>query len=298
MTKKAPAVLLALALLCAAVPLAAAAGHADGWLLYSVAETAESFTATVVAPSKYMRMGDHPQIEAVYSADRTQNRVYAAEAGQITYYYGGKAETHRTLTVTCAVPDGSVPGYDLLLAVLPASLLDGAGNGNPRVFFDDGTEYYSAGGYAEIDVYSALLRRDYDKTDDTVAVGDTLKVDHSGLYPAEVFVNGAPVFAFCAGDIQRYTLGVTETGTLDVAVRQGDRIITERTLTVITSGEMYERNLRDGLITSDDIPGTHDLIDVGVPAGSPFILIAKIAAFFNALRIFFERLFSFTRITS
>ena len=59
---------------------------------------------------------------------------------------------------------------------------------------------------------------------------------------------------------------------------------------------MYERNLRDGLITGDDIPGTDDLVDSGLPSGSAFIPLAKIAAFFVLLREFFRRLFSFTRV--
>ena len=101
---------------------------------------------------------------------------------------------------------------------------------------------------------------------------------------------------FPAGEAQRYTYDVTKTGSLAVAVRQNGGTLAERSLTVINSREMYERNLRDGLVTGEDIPSTGDLVDVGVPAGSPFIPIAKLIAFLNGIRIFFERLFSFTRI--
>ena len=298
MIKKALAVFLAAMLLFGAVPLAFAGTYDDLWILYCEDTHARTFTATVVAPAKYTRFSDAPQIEAVNTADPAGNRVYEAQTAEILFYFDGKTETRRTLTVTCDVPDGRVPGYDLMVAVLPGSVLDAAGNGNARVYFDDGTGYLPPGGYADIDVTSGLLRRDYSREDETVAVGDTLRVEYSGLYPVEIRLNGEKAAEFPGGEMQRFTYDITETGPLQVAVVQNGREIETRSLTVITSQEMYERNLRDGLITNEDIPTTGDLVDVGVPLGSPFIPLAKIVAFFVALRDFFQRLFSFSRITN
>lgn len=99
------------------------------------------------------------------------------------------------------------------------------------------------------------------------------------------------------GELQRYTKVISATGNLTITVRQNGREISSRTAEVITSEEMYRRNLRDGLITGEDIPGTDDLIESGLPEGSVFIPLAKIIAFFIAVRDFFYRMFSFGRIS-
>ncbi len=297
MMKKCMAVFLAVILLIAAAPLICARPADDGWLIYYEDFREGSFNAVIVAPVKYARFSSSPRIEAIDTADRTNDAVLTPSTGQTDFCFNGKTQTHLTLTVRCAISDGSFPGYSLKLAVLPGSLLDDAGNGNPRVYFDDDTDYLEAAGYQEINVYSSLLRRDYDREDGTVAVGDTLRVDYSGLYPIEIYVNGEKEASFPGGEMQRFTREITGTGGLDVVIRQNGGDVRARSLTVITSKEMYERNLRDGLITGDDIPGTDDLTDVGIPEGSIFIPLAKIIAFFVALKDFFQRLFSFTRVS-
>ena len=297
MTKKILAVLLAVILLVGAAPLASAGDYDDLWLIYCTTAAENTFDAIIVAPAKYTRLSDDPRIETVYLDGHADNIVSTPAAEQIQFYFDGSIETRWALTVTCPIPDGCVPSYCIKLAVLPGSVLDDAGNANPRVYFDNGVNYLSDRGYAEIDVYSDLLRRDYSRDDGTVAVGDTLRVDYSGLYPVEIFLNGEKAASLPRGEMQRYTCTVAATGPLEVVVRQGGEVMETRSMTVITSKEMYERNLRDGLITGEDIPSTEDLVDVGVPQGSPFIAIAKLIAFFVSLRDFLDRLFSFTRIT-
>ena len=297
MIKKTLAALLALVLLAGALPAAFAQSYDDMWLLYCADADQRHFTAVFVAPAKYTRLSGEPRVQTVYTGAQPETRVLTPEAEQILFYFDGKTETRWTLTVTGELPEGSVPGYDFKYAVLPGSVLDEAGNGNAQFFFEDGVDYLEARGYTEIDVYSKLLQRDYAREDGTVAVGDTLRAEYSGLYPTDIYVNGAKAASFPGGEMQRFACSVTETGMLDVRVKQGGREIASRTLAVISSEEMYERNLREGLITGEDIPTTQDLIDVGVPAGSPFILVAKIVAFFVGVRDFFQRLFSFTRIS-
>ena len=293
--KKAFCILLALALFTGAAPFALAADTDGQWLFY-YEETDEAYTAFFVAPAGYVRLTDEPLVEAVLTDGSGERFVYTPEAEQIRFSLNGVTGMSLTLTVSCRLPDGAVPGYDLFFAVLPGSVADGEGNVNARVYFDDGTEYRNAGGYTDIGVYSGLLRRDYDRADETVAVGDTLRAEYSGLYPVEILVNGETAAAFPGGEMQIFTYAITGTGALRVSVRQNGREIDARSLTVISSEEMYRRSLRDGLITGDDIPGADELVDVGVPAGSPFIFLAKVVAFFVALREFFQRLFSFTRI--
>ena len=297
MTKKCLAVFLAVILIIAAAPLVCARPADDGWLIYYEDLDERSFNAVIVAPAQYTRVSGSPRIETVCTADQTVNTVLTPSTGQIDFYLNGKTQTHWMMTVSCTLPDDSFPGYSMKLAVLPGSLLDNSGNGNPRVYFDDETDYLEAAGYTEIDAYSSLLRKDYSREDGTVAVGDTLRVDYSGLYPVDIFINGKKEASFPGGEMQRFTREITQTGELRVVVRQKGRDVKTRSLTVITSKEMYERNLHDGLITGDDIPGTDDLVDVGIPEGSIFIPLAKIIAFFVALKDFFQRLFSFTRVS-
>ena len=292
MMRKISAVLLALVLFAAATPTFARAEN-GGWLIYCADTGPSSFDVTVVAPAKYTRLSDAPGLETIFTTDRTESRVLTPTAEQIAFYTDGKTERRWALTVSCTEPSGE---YSFRCAVTPGSVLDTAGNGNARVFFDDETEYMRAAGYAEIDVYSGLLRRDYSRDADTVAVGDTLRVDYSGLYPIEVFINGEKAVALPGGELESCSWRVSETGALDVVVRQYGEEAAARTLDVVTSAEMYRRNLLDGLITGEDIPGSADLIDVGIPAGSPFILIAKLVAFFSAFINLLYRLFSFTRI--
>ena len=296
MIKRFTSILLSLALAVCAVPIACAQPADDGWLIYCENIDENTFAAIIVAPAKYTHLSDNPLIETIHTADRIETGVSTPETEQIRFSFCGNTETHWKMTVTCPIVDEGFPEYYYKFTVLPGSLLDDAGKGNERVFFEDEVDYLSAQGYAEIDVYSALLLRDYSRDDDTVAVGDTLRVDYSGLYPVDIFVNGEKTASFPGGEMQRYTCSITETGSLSVVVRQGDEQIETRSMTIISSKEMYERNLRDGLITDEDIPDTEDLVDVGVPAGSPFIFTAKIIALFNAIVIFFQRLFSFTRI--
>lgn len=297
MIKKSLAVLLSVILIIAAAPLGCARPADDGWLIYCEDLDERSFNAIIVAPAQYTRVSGSPRIETICTADQTVNTVLTPSTGQIDFYLNGKTQTHWMMTVSCTLPDDGFPGYDLKLAVLPGSLLDNSGNGNPRVYFDDETDYLEAAGYTEIDAYSSLLRKDYSREDGAVAVGDTLRVDYSGLYPIDIFINGKKEASFPGGEMQRFTREITQTGMLRVVVRQKGRDVKTRSLTVITSKEMYERNLHDGLITGDDIPGTDDLVDVGIPEGSIFIPLAKIIAFFVALKDFFQRLFSFTRVS-
>lgn len=297
MAKRALTVLLALILLVSAAPLACAQPADDGWLIYCAETDACTFAATVVAPAKYTRISDRPQVETVLTTDHDESTVQVPAAEQIPFYSDGKTELRWALTVTCTVPEAYVRTYGVRLAVLPGSVLDDAGNGNARLCFEDEVDYMTAGGYAEIDVYSGLLLCDYSRDAETVAVGDTLRVDYSGLYPIEILINGETAAALPGGELQRYTRDVTAPGTLCVAVRQKGAQIETRTLTVISSREMYRRNLRDGLVTGEDIPGTEDFIQAGLPRGSLFIPLAKIIAFFVGLRVFFHRLFSFVRIT-
>ena len=295
--KKALAVLLTLALLAAVAPAASAKLFDDGWRIYYTEGDETTFLAVVVAPAKYTRLSDTPQIETIYTTDHDERTVSTPAAEQIQYYSDGKTETRWTLTVSCEVPDESVPEYCFTFAVLAGSLLDDAGKGNDRVYFAEDDDYLSAEGYTEIDVYSRLLLHDYADIDDTAAVGDTVHLEYNGLYPVDIVLNGQTVASFPGGEHQKYTYSVTETGTLSFAVRQRGADLAARTLTIITSEEMYERNLQESMITGEDIPTIEDLTQPGVPIGNPFLPFAMIMVFFNNIGSFFHRLLSFIRIT-
>lgn len=298
MLRKPLAVLLALVLLLGAAPLVFAQDINDLWLIYYEDADETAYTAVLVAPAKYTRVSDCPQIELLYPFSPENNCLVTPAAERITFSLGGETASHLALRFPFARPAVGFPGYGVKFAVSAGSVLDASGGGNERIFFEDDTEYREARGYTVIDVYSGLLRKDYPRETDTVAVGDTLNVEYSGLYPVEILINGAQAATFPGGEMQKFTCGVADAGSLRVEVRQANGVIAERTYTVISSEEMYQRNLRDGLITGEDIPSTADLIDVGVPPGSPFILLAKIVAFFVGVSDFFHRLFSFSRIAN
>ena len=295
MMKKALSVLLAMILLFCAAPLVYADADGEVWLIYYEYVGEDAFAAVIVAPAKYTRLSDDPRIETVYTDSPAASVVSTPAAEQIQFYWDGGTQTRWALKAVCEIGE-YVPAYNIKLAVLPGSVLDDAGNGNARVYFEDEVNYLPAGGFAEIDVCSGLLLCDYGREDGTVAVGDVLRVEYSGLYPVDILINGEKVVSFPGGEGQRYSCDVAGTGALSVAVLQGGEEKEVRSLTVITSKEMYERNLRDGLITGEDIPTSEDLVQVGVPQGSPFIPLAKLIAFFVGLRDFLYRLFSFTRI--
>ena len=160
MIKKALAVLLALVMFAGAAPFALAGEYDDLWLVYYADETDTSVTAVIVAPAKYTRVSDAPQIEAVCTDGAAGDCVLTAEAEQIPFYLDGKTATHWALKAVCPLPEGCVLGYNYMLAVLPGSATDASGSANPRVYFEDGTEYREAKGYTDICVYSALQRRD------------------------------------------------------------------------------------------------------------------------------------------
>ena len=85
-------------------------------------------------------------------------------------------------------------------------------------------------------------------------MGDILCVDYSGLYPVEILVNGAQVAAFPGGEMQQYACGVAATGALNVEVRRQGETIAARQMTVISSKEMYRRNLRESLLFTGVCP--------------------------------------------
>jgi hypothetical protein len=297
MLKKTLAAVLALVLMVSAAPLAGAKLFDDGWRIFIADGPDENtFDIVILAPAKYTRLGDAPQVETVLTTDREERSFSTPAAAQIQYCADGKTETRWALTVTCTAPDESVEEYLFTFAVTAGSLLDDAGNGNERVYFGDEDDYRSAEGYTEVDVFSRLLLHDYGDIEETVAVGDTVHLEYNGLYPVEILVNGVSRASFPGGEKQKFTCDVTETGTLNVVVRQNGAELASRTVNVITAEEMYERNLNDTIPRPEDIPTIEDLTQPGVPIGNAFFPFAMIVTFIQNVVSFFHRLFSFVRI--
>lgn len=294
--KKLLAALLALVMIICASPVVFAESGETGWIVYFEKSDKNKSSVIVVAPANYARVAANPQIETIFTSGNNHKTVSTPSAEQIRFCTNGKTELHWTLTLTYENLEGISPGYGFQIAVLPVSVIDDAGNGNAYVLFDDETAYMSAAGYAEIDIESGLLLRKYSREDTAAAVGDTLQVDYSGLYPVDIFINGDLSATFPGGEMQTYTCDIIETGELNVSVRQRGKVISSRSVTVVESREMYKRNLNEGLITREDIPRIRDLIQVSGPAIIPFIPLAVTIAFFNALSDFFFRWLSFIRI--
>ncbi len=139
--------------------------------------------------------------------------------------------------------------------------------------------------------YSDIAERD------TLAVGDTLEVWYEDTVEAEVIVNGEKVSVLEPGERRIYTWDIRETGTLSIAVVQNGNELINRTFTVISSADMYRRNLKE-LFSFDEIsiPSAEELIDAanhGFPLFNPFLIPAfGLTLFINVFTV----VFSFTRI--
>ena len=295
--KKLLSVVLAILMVVAVIPLANAAGE-TGWSVYVEGAGEDAVTFLAVAPAKYTRVGDAPQLEIILEADGVTTRsAVPAETDTVEFRRNGKTDNCLVLRATVPVPGEEVEEYQFWIAVLPGSVLDANGAANARADFPNEDAYYDTEGFAEIDAYSRLLLHDYGVTEDTIAVGDTVRVEYwYGFYPVDVYLNGQKVAHLAGGETQKYTYQVETTEPLEFVVRSGDRVLDSRSFSVITSKEMYDRNLEEGLIHPEDIPKPGDIDLTGVPIGNPFMPFAMIMIFFNRVGSFFHRLFSFFRI--
>ena len=144
-------------------------------------------------------------------------------------------------------------------------------------------------GYGDMDTRTVL------------AVGDTLEVWYEDSESAEVWINGALVHRLPAGEREIYGYAIKETGQIEIAVRRGDAVLASRSFEVISSREMYRRNLKDAFAAvfstkADPFPSLETLkyaANHGFPVGNPFIPFAFVAM---VAVNFFHAVFSFTRI--
>ena len=135
-----------------------------------------------------------------------------------------------------------------------------------------------------------------------IAVGDVLWVRYFDETPADVLVNGTVVHSFCAWDAEDYTYTVKDTGALSFAVRRGEEVLFSRSYNVISSEEMYKKNVKDmfsnlfSIRLKDFFPPISELKEAamnGFPVGNPFLPLAFFAmTWWNVTSV----LFSFVRI--
>ena len=134
-----------------------------------------------------------------------------------------------------------------------------------------------------------------------LAVGDEIWITYQDTVPADVYINGAKVHSFPANqwnDTYRYT--VKDTGTLTLAVKKDGQDIVNRSFTVISSDDMYRKNVKDAFsylgsvkpdwftsgFSKEDMQFGAWLIAPFVPLATAYMLIAEL----------FRTVFSFTRI--
>ena len=134
-----------------------------------------------------------------------------------------------------------------------------------------------------------------------IAVGDEISVIYRDTVPAQIYVDGVMVHEIDPNDdFDYFSVPATKTGTIDYAVKQGDKTLIARTFTVISSEDMYKEHLRDAFrpqisvkdlfLSTDEV---EDAVNHGFPLFNPFLPFAYMAM----LTInFFLTVFSFTRI--
>ena len=147
-----------------------------------------------------------------------------------------------------------------------------------------------------------LLRMNYADVDTLkeIAVGDSIEVIYTSSVPAEFIVNGEKVGDIPAGEQETFIYSVEETGKLDVSVVSGGNVLESHSFTVITSKEMYSKNLREAFNPKNYLvnpfPPIEELKDAamnGFPVGNPFLPAAYIVMVITNMALV---LFSFTRI--
>ena len=134
-----------------------------------------------------------------------------------------------------------------------------------------------------------------------IAVGDEISVIYRDTVPAQIYVDGVMVHEIDPeADFDYFSVPATKTGTIDFAVKQGDKTLIARTFTVISSADMYKKHLKsafvpeislgDLFLSVDEIK---DAVNHGFPLFNPFLPFAYIAM----LTVnFFLTVFSFIRI--
>ena len=146
--------------------------------------------------------------------------------------------------------------------------------------------------YAE----SNLLRMGYSDlaTRTELAVGDTLDVLYESVQPAEVTVNGEVVHRFAAGQFEHYAYRIAAAEPVEIVVRQGENELIARRFTVISSAEMYRKELQRcwaELKTADLSWVLHpkEALDAGINIFSPFLPAAVMITFaVNFCNVFFS----------
>ena len=134
-----------------------------------------------------------------------------------------------------------------------------------------------------------------------IAVGEEISVIYRDTVPAQIYVDGVMVHEIDPeADFDYFSVPATKTGTIDFAVKQGDKTLIARTFTVISSADMYKKHLKsafvpeislgDLFLSVDEIK---DAVNHGFPLFNPFLPFAYIAM----LTVnFFLTVFSFIRI--
>ena len=147
-----------------------------------------------------------------------------------------------------------------------------------------------------------LMRMSYGDIENLseIAVGDSIEVIYTSSVPAKFIVNGEKVGEIPAGDREFFSYPVTETGSIEVSIERGGEVIVSHSFTVITSKEMYSKNLREAFNMKNYLvnpfPPIEELQDAamqGFPVGNPFLPAAYIVMIITNMTL---ALFSFTRI--
>ena len=150
-------------------------------------------------------------------------------------------------------------------------------------------------------VQNHLMDMNYgdEDTRSEIAVGDELWFYYQDSVPAELFVNGSKVHTFSAGEGNWYIQPVEQTGTLDAAVKQGDKTLFARSFRVISSADMYKQVLKGaftpGYVLNPflSVDELKDAANSGFPVGNPFLPFAYLMMMTVN---FFSAVFSFTRV--
>ncbi len=135
-----------------------------------------------------------------------------------------------------------------------------------------------------------------------IAVGDKLYVRYFDAAPADVLLNGETVCSFGVWEMEDYTYIVKSTGQLTLVVRRGEEVLFSRTYNVISSADMYKKEVKTmfnelgAIRLKDFFPPISELKDAamhGFPVGHPLLMPAF---FLNLTFNVFSTLFSFVRI--
>ena len=306
-TKRMLALLLALLLVCSALPAAAAAdaSSASGWEGYytglGVADDGFTGCFFLLPDPAFVSTNGTPLLNAAWE-DETGEQHTAEIEGEVTRAVTPDAPEGRLCVKADFFPLTHQLPFSMPVSIqVPAGCLqDANGNSNETVTL---TEFSYQSFTLEWTICSRLLQTEEPFYSDGCATGDTLRLKTDAWFPIDVLLDGKTVCRYEPGDSAMPEILLTEAGSHELDCRMLGASAERLLVSVIPSAQMYRKLLGDAAANVMEAPGAFltapiamlmlPVVRLFAPILGPAVAIGLAA---DAVKDFFSVLFSFTRI--